>query len=468
VLYAAPLFCKYNSTLYNEIGINVEGAPATRSASWMAVRSFFDGLHLIPLIIYCLVLIACSLILTIHDVCVIFRRARAIPFFSAVCSFVAKHSLIFSSTEHVNSMLKPKVVSQPAASPFRITAALDFLKRLHLSRLPRMPVVCVILCCISLQLGLTVLSSFTVSGGDFVVLNVIPLLRTVQDRLDQFPPNIIDFVIALLLTLFTLTVCIIAYFAVSLPFRMRKSFMLALEDLGAHMSPFPEGIREACSYRYASFFIPMFAANTAVSLFILSLMCTAVTFLITFATILTGSCVALRVIFPDGLPIPEGAEGSLSATVADLVYSRICPALEPFMYQTANGLITSSVVFLVFALIMRPNYFQLFRTLANNAPDPCFAPTMDADRGRRTKLSGKLTAVKPSAAGWDMIVFFPISIPAHSDRLRAGLLAVFTMIFTLFQSVIGAVANGFKCAVSLYHFSAERHLNDPFFMRVLS
>lgn len=36
------------------------------------------------------------------------------------------------------------------------------------------------------------------------------------------------------------------------------------------------------------------------------------------------------------------------------------------------------------------------------------------------------------------------------------------MIFTLFQSVIGAVANGFKCAVSLYHFSAERRLNDMF------
>ncbi len=376
----------------------------------MAVRSFFDGLHLVPLIVYCLVLIVCSLMLTIHDVCVIFRRARAIPFFSAVCSFVAEHSIIFSSTEHVNSMLKPKVVSQPAASQFRITAALDFLKRLHLSRLPRMPVVCVIMFCISLQLGLAVLSSFTVGGGDYVVGFIIPVLRSAQSRLGQLPFNVFDFVATLLLTLFSLTVCIIAYFAVSLPFRMRKSFMLALEDLSAHLSPFPEGIREACSYRYASFFIPIFAANTAVSLFILSVMCTAVTFLITFAMILFGSCIALRVTFPEGLPIPEGFEGSFTAVVADLVYSRICPAIEPLIYQTANELITSAVVFLVFALIMRPNYFQLFRTLANNTREPCFAPTMDADRGRRRKLSGKLTAVKPSAAGWDidldMIVFF--------------------------------------------------------------
>jgi hypothetical protein len=454
------MFCKYGFTPYDPNAVAL-GAP--RSASWMAVRSFFDGLHLIPLIIYSLVLIVGSLMLTIYDVCVIFRRARAISFFSAVCSFVAKHSLIFSSAEHVNSILKPKVVSQPAASPFRITAALDFLKRLHLRRLPRLPVVCVILFCISLQLGLAVLSSFTVGGGDFIVGVIFPLLRTAQSRLGQLPFSVIDLVEALLLTLFALTVSIVAYFAVSLPFRMRKSFMLALEDLSAHLSPFPEGIREACSYRHASLFIPIFAANTAVSLFILFLMCTAVTFLITFAMILTGSCIALRTIFPDGLPVPEDAENfSLPAIVADLVYSRMCPALEHFMYQTANEFITSSFVFLVFALIMRPNYFQLFRTLANNTREPCFAPTMDADRGRRRKLSGKLTAVKPSAAGWDMIVFLPIYKPAYSDRLRAGLLAVFTMIFTLFESVIGAVGNGFKCAVSLYHFSAERRLYNLF------
>ena len=432
----------------------------------MTARSFLDGLHLIPLIIYCLVLIVCSLILAIHDACAIFRRLRAIPFFSAVCSFVSKHSVVFSSTEHVTSMLKPKAVSQSAASPFRLNAAIDFLKRLHLKRLPPMPVSSVILFCISLQLGLTVLSSFTVSEGDFFFGFFIPYLRAVQSEIVQIPPNIIDWVAAVLITSFVLTALTIAYFAMSLPFRMRKSFMLTLEELGAHLSPFPEGIREACSYRYASFFIPMFAANTAVSLLILFLMCLVVTTLITLAILLTGSCILMRTIFPNGLDFESEELESLpreEVVVANLVYTRVCPSLEPLMYQIANGFITSAIVFLVFAAIMRPNYFQLFRTLANNTPDPCFTSTMYADRGRRRQLAGKLTAVKPSAAGsTPMVYVFFVSLQscAYSDGL-AGLLAVFTMIFTLFESVIGAVANGLRCVnlISLYHFfSVERHL----------
>ena len=397
---AAPLFCKYNTTLYTE---QTETPTYPR---WMTARSFLDGLHLIPLIIYCLVLIVCSLILAIHDACAIFRRLRAIPFFSAVCSFVSKHSVVFSSTEHVTSMLKPKAVSQSAASPFRLNAAIDFLKRLHLKRLPPMPVVCVILFCISLQLGLAVLSFFMVSEGDIIIGFFVPYLRAVQSEIVQIPPNIIDWVAAVLITSFVLTALTIAYFAMSLPFRMRKSFMSTLEELGVHLSPFPEGIREACSYRYASFFIPIFAANTAVSLCILCVMCLVVTLLITAAIFLTGSCIALRTIFPDGLRLPRGTESLPPVVVANLVYTHVCPSLEPLTYQIANEFITSTVVFLVFAAIMRPNYFQLFRTLANNTPDPCFTSTMDADRGRRRQLAGKLTAVKPSAAGSCFFCFF--------------------------------------------------------------
>ncbi len=425
---AAPLYCKYNSTPYPDPNTDLSllllriNFVVTPSASWLSFRSFLDGIHLIPLIIYSWVLILCSLMLTVHDVCTMFPRARAFTFFGTISHFVARHSVVASSTEHVNSLLKKKkikVLPQSATSIFRPIAAIDFLKRLRykllLKRLrykllPRMPVDCVLMFCISLQLGLSMLSNFMIGGGDLIFDSIVPPLRKLKNSYSSLS-RVIEPVVAIVIALYAVTAFVIAYFVVSLTFRMRKSFMLSLKGLSAHLNPFPEGIREACDYRHASLFIPMFAANCAVSLFALTFMGTMMTTLITLAMGGAGACIALRLLFPDSssiarnlLPLPEQITERLPPVFEfiDFYYVGLCPDVEPFAYQIANSIIASISVFIVMAMIMRPNFFQLFRTLANNTRDPCFAPTND--RSRRSQHAGKCTAVRPNIAGW--LIFF--------------------------------------------------------------
>ena len=365
---------------------------ATPYAAWATFGApLFQGLVLLPVIVYCLLLGIMSLMLVIGGICARFPRAAALPPLAAVCRVLAHNSNVCIAREYVQALLHPAAVRiTPDPAPLRRRISAAFAGWL---RLPRVPVTCVIMSCISLQLGFVL----THYWGNIVIEPCLVLLPYLSSsgivELARIAPPII-------ITLVSLPACYLAFQTLSLASRMRTIFMSALDDLAQHAKPFRAGARERCSMQSATLFLPMFVAYTAVSFTMLG----GILYIIVVVVLVVASVQVYCFLLDNGTfsyyinedPVALARDldvnGLLSWAVLKFSQTYACPACNDFTRQISLDYFKSGALAFFFFLLLYPNYFRICRTLDNNTRSPCIGQ-------QRGKHLGRLTVVRPAAAG---------------------------------------------------------------------
>ena len=431
----ASFVCRYNLSVRQSFSSPLQATPFS---AWATVGvPLFQGLSFLPVILYCLLLSIMSLMLAIDDISARFPSAGALPPFAAVSRIVARNSNVSVARERVKLLLCPGAVCiLPDTAPLRIrlSAACAHLWQL---RLPRVPVTCVIMTCIALQLGLELLRLYAIIFMESLVQLSYTLSTSDIILLKNIAPPVI-------LTLVSLPPFFLAYQTFSLTSRMRKTFMSALDDLRANAKPFRAGVRERCSMHSAAMFLPMFSAYAAVSFIMLVLLLGFSVLIVLLAASLLVYCELLE---NGSISIPEPSNYVNLLTYSFLMFSQnyICPTYISILHSAIKGFFTSTVLAVVFAALMYPDYFRIFRTLVNNNRTACMGQLPEDHKGR-------LTVMRPAVAGsvdlsalccvcrwkWrNVFTLLPLT-------LNAGPIEVIVMALNLFYTTIRAIAAGIK------------------------
>jgi hypothetical protein len=378
----ASFVCRYNLSVRQSFSSPFQATPFS---AWATVGvPLLQGLSFLPVIVYCLLLSIMSLMLAIDDISARFPSAGALPPFAAVSRIVARNSNVSVARERVKLLLCPGAVCiLPDTAPLkrRLSAACSHFWQL---RLPRVPVTCVIMTCIALQLGLELLRYYAINFiGIFVEISY-NLSDSGIILIERIAPPVI-------LTLVSLPPFFLAYQTFSLTSRMRKTFMSALDDLLANAKPFRAGVRERCSMHSAALFLPMFSAYAAVSFIMLVLLLAFSVLIVLLAASLLVYCQLLE---NGSISIPEPSNYANLLQYSFLLFSQdyICPTYNNILNNVVQGFITSTVLAVVFAVLMYPDYFRICRTLVNNNRSACMGQLPEDHKGR-------LTVVRPGVAG---------------------------------------------------------------------
>ena len=383
----ASFVCRYNLSVRDSFSSPLQATPFS---AWITFGvPLFQGLSFLPIIVYCLLLSIMSLMLAIDDISARFPSAGALPPFAAVCRIVARNSNVSVARQRVKLLLCPGAVCiLPDTAPLRIRLSAVCAHLLQL-RLPRVPVTCVIMTCIALQLGLEVLRFYAVN----VMGNLVQLSYEIMNSgiilIERIAPPVI-------ITVGSLPLFFLAYKTFSLTSRMRKMFMSALDDLRANAKPFRAGVRERCSMHSAALFLPMFSAYAAVSFIMLA----GVLFFLVVIVLLAASLVVYCQLLDNGsISIPKPVNLNPSnyrnlLLIGFLLFSQnyFCPAYYSFLGSSAENFLISTALAVVFATLIYPDYFRICRTLVNNNRSACMGQLPEDHKGR-------LTVVRPAVAG---------------------------------------------------------------------